>query len=314
MPQPTAQDVHEDALLTIALIAYMNAPEAYIADTIFPIVPVRKQSGHIPEYTKEDWFRDLADLRAPATESKGSGFAVKKQTYFSDNYATHINVDDESRDNQDDPYDLDDAATRLVSERLKIRREKAFAADFFTTGKWTPADITPGNLWDDYALSDPISDLEDGKTFIHAKTGREPNDLTIGREVWVKLKHHPDFIERIKYTRVAIVTTGLVASLLELGRVMIGRAIEVTSAEGAASTVFSYIFGKDALLTFSPGRPGLMIPTAGYTFVWNKRGGIAFTRRIRDDKAMYDRIEGHTFFDQKILGADLGQFYSGVIS
>ena len=313
MPQPTAQDVHEDALLTIALIAYMNQEDAWIADTIFPVVSVRKQSGHIPEYTKADWFRDMAEIRSPATESKGSGFGVKKQTYFSDNYATHINVDDESRDNQDDPYDLDDAATRLVAERLKIRREVSFAGDFFKASVWTPSDITPGDLWDDYALSDPIGDLEDGKDNIHSETGKEPNDLTIGRLVWTKLKHHPDFIERIKYTQLAIVTTGLVASLLELKRVLIGRAIQVTSAEGATD-VFAYIFGKDALLTFTPGSPGLMVPTAGYTFVWNSRGGIAFTRRIRDDKAMYDRIEGHTYFDQKALGLDLGQFYSGVIS
>lgn len=312
MPQPTAQDVHEDALLTMILILYMNAPDAYIADQIFPIVSVRKQSGHVPEYTKADWFRDLADIRSPGTESKGSGFGVKKQTYFSDNYATHVNVDDESRDNQDAPYDLDDAATRLVSERLRIRREKAFAGDFFKTGVWE-TDLTPTDKWDDYALSDPIGDHETGKDAIHAITGKEPGDVTYGRQVWTKLKHHPDFLERIKYTQTAIVTTGLVASLLELNRVMIGRAIETTSAEGATDA-FAYLFGKNALLTFTPPGPSLAMPSAGYTFSWNKRGGIAFTRRIRDEKAMYDRIEGHTYFDQKIIGKDLGYFLNAVIS
>ncbi len=313
MPQPTAQDVHEDALLTMILIAYMNQPDAYIADTIFPIVPVRKQSGHIPQYTKADWFRDLASLRSPGTESRGSGFGVTKATYFSDNYATHVNVDDESRDNQDAPYDLDDAATRLVSERLRIRREKAWAADFFKTGVWG-TDLTPTDTWDDYALSDPIGDMEVGREGIHAVTGKEPNDLTVGRQVWTKLKHHPDFIERIKYTQLAIVTTGLIASLLELNRVLIGRAIETTSEEGASSDTFGYIFGKHALLTYTPGRPSLMLPSAGYTFVWNKRGGIAFTRRIRDEKAMYDRIEGHTYFDQKTIGTDLGYLMDDAVA
>lgn len=312
MPQPTAQDVHEDALLTMILIAYMNEDSAYIADTIFPTVQVRKQSGHIAQYTKDDWFRDLATLRSPGTESKGGGFAVNKATYFSDNYATHVNVDDESRDNQDQPYDLDDAATLIVSDRLRIRREIAWATDFFKTGVWG-TDATPTDTWDDYALSDPIGDIETGREGIHSITGKEPTDLTMGREVWTKLKHHPDFIERIKYTQLAIVTTGLIASLLELKRILIGRAIENTAAEGATAS-FSYIFGKNALLTYTPGRPSLMLPSAGYTFVWNKRGGIAFTRRIRDEKAMYDRIEGHTYFDQKTLGTDLGYMMDDAVA
>lgn len=312
MPQPTAQDVHEDALLTMILIAYMNEDSAYIADTIFPTVQVRKQSGHIAQYTKDDWFRDLATIRSPGTESKGGGFAVNKATYFSDNFATHVNVDDESRDNQDQPYDLDDAATQIVSDRLRIRREIAWATDFFKIGVWA-TDATPANTWDDYALSDPIGDIETGREGIHSVTGKEPTDLTMGRQVWTKLKHHPDFIERIKYTQLAIVTTGLVASLLELQRVLIGRAIENTAAEGVAA-VFAYIFGKHALLTYTPGRPSLMLPSAGYTFVWNKRGGLAFTRRIRDEKAMYDRIEGHTYFDQKTLGVDLGYMMDDAVA
>ena len=57
-----------------------------------------------------------------------------------------------------------------------------------------------------------------------------------------------------------------------------------------------------------------MLPSAGYTFVWNKRGGIAFTRRIRDEKAMYDRIEGHTYFDQKTLGTDLGYMMDDAVA
>lgn len=312
MPQPTAQDVHEDALLTMILIAYMNEDSAYIADTIFPTVQVRKQSGHIAQYTKDDWFRDLATLRSPGTESKGGGFAVNKATYFSDNYATHVNVDDESRDNQDQPYDLDDAATQIVSDRLRIRREIAWATDFFKTGVWG-TDATPTDTWDDYALSDPIGDIETGREGIHSITGKEPTDLTMGRQVWTKLKHHPDFIERIKYTQLAIVTTGLIASLLELKRILIGRAIQNTAAEGVTA-VFAYIFGKHALLTYTPGRPSLMLPSAGYTFVWNKRGGIAFTRRIRDEKAMYDRIEGHTYFDQKTLGTDLGYLMDDAVA
>ena len=315
MPEPTPSDVHIDQLLTNILIAYMNQPDAWIADTLFPIVSVRKQSNKIPKHTKEDFFRDKADMRSPGTESKGSGFTVSSSTYFCDNYATHVNVDDETRDNQDDPFDVDAAATRLVNERLKLRREVAWATDFFTTSVWD-TDLTGGTnfvKWDDYGNSAPIIDLETGAENIHSVTGKEPTDFTMGRQVWTQVRHHPDFIERIKYSQRAIVTTELIASLLGFQRVNIGRAIKVSSAEGATTT-FAYVFGKNALLSYVPSGPSLMEPAAGYTFVWTRRGGIAYTRRIRDDKAQYDRIEGHTFFDQKVVGADLGNFFSSAVA
>ena len=44
MPQPTQTDVHVDAILTNISVAYMQSQSAYVANTIFPTVPVSKQS------------------------------------------------------------------------------------------------------------------------------------------------------------------------------------------------------------------------------------------------------------------------------
>ena len=89
--QPTAADLHVDTLLTMLSIAYMNEADAYIADKLFPIVPVRKQSNLIPEYRKGDFFRDVAQFREPGTESRGTGFRViKDKTYYAQNFANQI--------------------------------------------------------------------------------------------------------------------------------------------------------------------------------------------------------------------------------
>ena len=126
---------------------------------------------------------------------------------------------------------------------------------------------------------------------IFSTTGKESKDMVIGRQVWSILRNHPDFIERIKYTQKGVLTEDLVASLLGLDNLYIGRAMEVTSKEGVSPDVFSYIFGKAALLLYVSERPSLMSATAGITFHWNKRGGLTFVKRIRDEKAGYDRIE-----------------------
>jgi hypothetical protein len=317
--QPNAADVHVDALLTMLSIAFMNSPDAYIADKLFPSVTVAKQSGLIPEYRRDDAFRDVAQVRAPGTESEGHGFrVVHDQTYYCMDFATHVDVPDEVRANADDPYNPDRDATRMVINRLKLKREISWATDFFTTGIWT-TDVTGGTnftAWDNYAASDIIGDVQTGVDAVHRVTAVDPKKLAWGRQVWSKVRHHPDFLERIKYTQKAILTADLIASILDLDQLLVGNAIKATANEAAAvaSQTYDYIFGNDALLLYVPAAPSLMTPAAGYTFHWSAFGALSWIRRIRDDKAMYDRIEGHTHFDQKKVGADLGYFFSGCVS
>jgi len=48
MPQPTGSDLHIDTYLSNLGIAYLNAPSAYIADVVFPVVPVDHRSDLYP--------------------------------------------------------------------------------------------------------------------------------------------------------------------------------------------------------------------------------------------------------------------------
>jgi hypothetical protein len=313
MPQPVTSDLHVDALLTVLSIAYMNADDAFVADKVFPAVSVAKQTNKLAKYTKDYWFRDEAEIRAPGQEAKGSGYGVDtSDTYSCDNFAFKDDIPDELRDNYDQPFDPDNDSTALVIQKLKLRREVAFATDFFKTGVWTAtgSDTDYYGLtkqWSDYANSDPIGDVENMREGIFSITGQEMNVLLIGRAVRSKLKNHPDLIERIKYTQKAVLSDDLIASLLDVKRLLIGKAIKATTKEGQTGS-YSYIFGKSALGLYVPDAPGLRTPSAGYTFTWSKFGGISYIRRLRDDKGQYDRIEGHTFFDQKSVSADCGSF------
>lgn len=317
MPQPTMADVHVDHLLTQISIAYMNEPENYMADDLFPIILVDFQSNKYVVYTKNDWLRDEAQVRAPATESAGGGYNLDTSNFYNAiNYAFHKDIPDEIRRNADMPIDMDLDATRFVTEKLRLKNERLWAGGFFKSGVWE-TDVLGGTdftLWSDFANSDPHVDIETGIASIESITGKSPNRFAIGRNVWTSLRHHPDIMDKIKYTQTGILAEALLAVLIGVEKVLVGRAIYATNAEGATGA-YDFIYGKHALLLHRASRPGLLTPSAGYTFVWKFAPGVPmFIRRIRDDKAMFDRVEGHLYLDQKKTGQDLGYFLKNAVA
>ncbi len=318
MPDPTPRDLHVDQLLTQISIAFKNP--TYIADMMFPMVPVRKQSDKIPKYDQSYWFRDQAVIRAPGTKSTGGGYKVNtSDTYFSDRFSFRFEIPDELRDNQDDPFNVDRDGAEFVTDKMMMRREVAFATDFFTTGVWG-TDKTGGTdfvVWSDYAGSQPLVDITGFKDDVEALIGREAMHFAMGKQVWVQLKWHPDFIDTIKYTQRGQISVELAASLLELDRVLVGRAIQTTDPEGTAEASVNYtrIWGKNALLMHVPQRPSLLTPAAGYTFVWNRVANAnQFMKRMRDEEREVDIIEGNSYFDQKLTVANAGLFMSGAVA
>lgn len=325
MPQPDVGDVHVDALLTNMSIAHRNKDDFYIADRVFPQVPVQKQSDIYPVFNRGYFFADEGDrmVRAPGTRAASTGYAVDlTNTYRCINYAIGAEIPDELRGNADSPIDLDLAATYLISDIQKIRRERAWAADFMTTGVWTGQADQTGDVdftkWNDYAGSDPFTDLENAMDSIEAAVGERPNKLTMGAIVWRRLKHHPDFIDRIKGGATtgnpAMLTKQQLAGMLELDEILVARAVFRSSNEGASLTL-ARIIDDDALLTFTPTSPALFTPSAGYTFYWQPLtgGGIEFMRSGRENRERVDWKETHSYFDQVAVEPLSGAFFTDAV-
>ena len=316
MPQPTSQQVHVDAILTNISVAYMQQQANFIASRVFPIVPVSKQSDKFFTYTKNDWFRDEAQRRADATESAGGGYGLSTDTYHADVFAFHKDIGDQTRANADAPIQVDREAAEFVTMRLLLKMETQFVSSFFTTGVWG-TDDTPSNLWSDYTSSDPLGDVEDGKRAILSTTGFEPNTLVLGYDVFRALKNHPVLVDRIKYTSSQTLTEGLMASLFDIPRVMVAKAVKATNNEGATQA-YDFTHGKNALLTYSAPSAGLLQPSGGYVMSWTGvSGGLGQTigtSRIRMEQFKADRIEGEMSFDMKVIGSDLGYFFNACVA
>ena len=313
----TSKDVHVDQLLTNVSIGYSNA--GYIADQIFPVVPVDKQSDKYLTYDKSHWFRNEAKIRATGTKSERGGWNYSSDTYFCDRFSYGHEIYDEERDNADNAFQLDSDAAEFATDKILMQREVAFAGGFFTTSVWG-TDKTGGTdftHWSDYAGSAPLVDVSDWMDTIEASIGREANRLVMGKQVWTKLKWHPDLIDTIKYTQRAQMGLDLAATLFEVERILVGRAIYTTSPEGTAEASVSYsrIWGKHALLIYVPNTPSLRQPAAGYTFTWQRvPQSLRYIKRMRDEEREADIIEANAYYDHKVTGAAAGLFGSTVIA
>lgn len=318
MPQPTSTDVHVDAILTNISVAYVQSQQNFIASKVFPIVQVDKQSDKFYVYTKNDWFRDEAKRRGASQESAGSGYNLGTNNYACDVWAFHKDVDDKVRANADAPLNPDRDATQFVTQRLLLRQEIQWVSDYFATGVWGTDKVgaTDFTRWSDYATSDPINDIEAGKETVLGGTGFMPNTLVLGYQTFRQLKHHPDIVDRIKYTSSQTITPDMLARIFEIDRVLVAMAVKATNVEGETAA-YAFAHGKNALLTYVNPTPGLLAPSAGYIFAWNgvsgRLGQNVGISRFRMEELKSDRIEGEIAFDDKVVGADLGYFFSGAV-
>jgi len=325
MPQPSINTVHIDAILTNISVAYIQKQENFIADKVFPVVPVDKKSDKYFTYNKNDWFRDEAQRRADATESAGSGYSLNTGSYSADVWAFHKDIGDQTIANADAPLNPLREATEFVTSRLMLRKELQFVTDFFTTSIWgtdvTGVAGTPTTgqtkQWSDYTSSDPINDIEAAKSVILSTTGLAPNTLVLGYEVFRQLKNHPDLVDRIKYTSSQTITEDMLARMFDLDRVLVAKAVKATNNEGATAA-YGFAYGKAALLCHVASAPGLLTPSAGYTFSWTGvSGGIGSNigvRSFRMESLKAERVEAEMAFDNKVIGTDLGYFWNTIVA
>lgn len=321
--QPTSGDLHVNKMLTNILIGYSN--EAFIADQIFPVVPVSKQTDIIPSVNQDFFFRDDAGVVAEGDLAPQVGYEVTKtDTYYCLPYGVRHFISDQRRSNEDDPFDSDREATKLLADKMLLRRERSFVDDFWTTGVWD-TDVTGGSTvtkWSDFGSSTPIEDIRTYKRTVRRLIGADPNTLVLGDLTFDKLCDHPSFIDRIKYganpTNPAQVTEAAMASVFGVERLLVGKSIYTSSAESASSITYSANWDDDALLLYVNPAPSIMRPSAGYTFTWKftaegNQAGLQWSRKWRDNARLGDWLEVRSSYDQKSCVSAAGAFFDDLV-
>jgi hypothetical protein len=313
---PTAGDVHVDTALSEVAIAYKN--KQFIADQVFPLVPVDKQSDKYYVWDKGSWLTNQVELRTPGDTYPAARMKLSTDTYFCDIYHLGFPIPDENVKNQDAAIDLETRGSEFLAHQFALNREVQIAAAIFTSGVWdnNPTVGTDFVAWDDEDSSNPPEDIDTWNDTILQNTGVLANTLVIGKQVFSKIRRNPILLDMFKYTGKGILSEAQVAEALGVDRLLIGTCVRRTSLEGASTATQAFVWGKHALLLYVPERPALDEPASGYTFTWNldDTGLTVNIIPTRQDDRDRDFLKGKHAFDFKVTAADTGVYFANVIS
>jgi hypothetical protein len=329
----TARGVHVDKPLTNLTIAYLQSTASFIADKVFPNVPVSNQSDKYYKYDRESFNKRVDTKRAERTRSRRVGMSLSTDNYFAEVYSLNTDFSFRELANEDTALDIRSGGSSMLTQRMLIDREVRFAETFFGASIWaTEIDgvaSAPGAgetiKWSDYLASTPIKDVTDAhQAFMLKSGGIKANTMILGKRTRDTLVNHPDFLSRVNggatTSNPAEVTDLFIASMFGVQNLHVMEAVVDNAADGLAEAL-DFIGGDHALLLYVAPSPGLMQPSAGYTFTWNELDnasglGVEVRSFTGDWLAVDDiaeMIEVQLAYDQKVTGADLGYFFNEIV-
>jgi len=303
----------------------MQAAENFVADKVFPMVSVSKQSDKYYKYSREGLRDGDVTILAPRTEVNRVGMALSTDSYFADVRGLGMDFDEQTLANEDTALELRSQGANVLMEKIMIDREVRWASAFFSAGIWG-TDITPGNLWSDYTNSTPIVDVTTGRrTMQLASGGYKPNTMVVGKEVRDVLINHPDILARLNggstVSNPALITDAKLAEIFEVENFYVMEAVRNTAAEGVTDA-FGFIGGKNALLTYTPSTMGLRTPGAGAIFCWDSIPGVSgmgiTVESFSDDalkrQQIAELIQVKSSDDMKLIGSEMGYFFEDCVA
>lgn len=316
----TMQNVHMDQALSDFAIGYGQQPGEYIATRVAPPLSVAK-------VTDKYWVSDksaygtagLPLKRAPGAEFIRIEWGISSDSYSCEGYGVEVPVIAEIAANADNVINMQQGAVRLAVNTLQMDYEKRVAALAQDTSVFTQTSALAGDdMWDD-PMSDPIGQVQTAKDTIAKKLGVRPNMIIMGYEVFSKLRQHPEFVERAKYTSlVGQASMATLQMMFECDNILVGAALYNTAVEGATVSL-DYIWGKNVIICYQDNRSGPMdaqVVTPMRTFVWagSPTNGRYSVATYYEPQRMTDVVQCTDYTDEKAIEPLASYIYTTVVA
>lgn len=272
-------------ILTTVVQGYQN--NELVGDKLFPVVDVPQRGGTVIEFGREA-FRRYNTKRAPGSATKRIQVGYSGKAYGLVDHGLEGIVPWENMEEAAavPSIDMSSIAVNTVMDSLMLEREIEQAEIALADANYD-ADhkvaLTGTDKWSDYDNSAPQDNVNAGREAIRQSIGRYPNTYVIGAAVFAKLKEHPRYADKLKYTDRDSITPEMLARAMDIENLFIGTAVywdEVTQKNVD-------VWGKHAVLAYVPKARGTLrdrgIPSYGYTY--NLRGYPLVKKAYEDNNA-----------------------------
>lgn len=289
-----------DPVLTNIARGFTNS--AHIATKLFPVVSVNKEGGKIPQFTKEA-FKIYNTERA--IRAKSNRISPENRDEIDFVLTEHdLEYPMDYREQEEDILPLRLHATNVVTDGISLRLEKLAADIVQNLSTYPTGNKVTLAAADQFTntSSDPFVVFDTAKEAVRAKIAQRPNVCILGASAYNALKNHPGVLDRIKYTQTAVMTPGLLKTLLDFDELYVGDSVYATDAG-----VFTDIWGDNVIIAYVPkANPDIprsfYEPAFGYTL--RKKNNPVVDSYTEGGKV--EIIRNTDLFVPKVVGPDAG--------
>lgn len=294
----------QDPILTELAQGYHNAE--LVSEVLMPIVEIPKEAGKIPVFGR------LA-FRLPTTvrELRGDSnrLAPEDVTTIDVDLQEHdIEYALDHREINEASFAIEQYALSVTQDVIALGREKEVAELAQNTENYAAENVVTLTTKEKFthAESNPLATIYKGIEKISHSIGVKPNVCVISSDVWAVLKEHKGLLERIKYTRTAILTPETLAELIGVDTVKIGEAVEEKSGQ------LEKLWKDCVILAYVPKKKGTIYePSYGYT-VRRQKGLFVDTYTEKGGKVKIIRCTD--IHKPHLLGKSAGYLMKGCIA
>lgn len=302
----TPKSVHVDAALTNLAIKFRNM--ALVAERIFPVVPVVKESDKYYIFRQEELIIEKA-LRAAGAESKEIKWDVDTSTYSAEEYALKHLVPDRIMDNADNVVRPKMTSTQKLTDKLLLAQERRVQQIAQNT-TFITNNAAPSVQWDQ-ASPNIENDVDVAKNSVRTNAGVEASSIVLAYKVAQIVKRDTTVRNLIRYTVPGdvLLRNGDLPPVLWNLEVIIAGAIRNTANEAAAQSL-SDIWTDDVLVFYKEATPSIDALSLGYIF----RVGNFVTKTWREEPRAGDMVEVSVIEDEKAVAAAAGYLITNTAS
>lgn len=306
----------------------MYRPTGFVADQLFPVLPVKKRSDLYYVWDKGQRFRlERSDgrntMRADGARSKQVNFGFTTANYSAEEWALSTFVTDEERDNQDQPLQLEVSKVQGTQDLLLLDYELRVANLVTTTGNYDSTNFTTlagTSQWNNASFASQTNgnvsvikqNLDDGKEAIRKATGGlDPNVIVVPAAVERVMARDLGFADLLKHNSAHpdLLTNGDLPPTIFGMRVLRPRAVYTSTVEGETET-YTDVWGKNVIMAYVAPNPGLNIISFGYSFR-SRPWQVKTWREEAESKTMY---EPSMVQDEKLTAKGAGYLIQNAIA